>query len=286
MIIDMRLRPPLPTWVSKPQFNEKATYYPTRVGFPRPPSVAARSMDLLLKEMDEAEITWGVVMGRQAAEPFGAIPNDEIATAVRDHPQRFVAFAGIDVSLPPEESLSEIRRCMAIPGFKGVSIEPAASKTPMALGDRRLYPIFEECQRLGIPISVGSSGGMLPGQGAVYEYNSPVHLFNPAKDFPKLKIIVSHGGWPWVRELLGIAFNFPNIYVSPDLYLNSPSLPGAHEYVLAANMYLGDRLLFGTAYPSRPLKESVAAFSHWGFAAGVKERVLGLNALEAMNMAT
>lgn len=284
MIVDMRLRPPLPTWVSKPQFNEAATYYPTRVGFPRPASVATRSMELLLKEMDQAEITWGVVMGRQAAEPFGSIPNDEIATALRQHPKRFVGFVGVDVSLPSDKSVEEIRRCMAMPGFKGVSVEPAASKTPMSLGDKRLYPILEECRRLRVPISIGSSGGMLPGVGAVYEHNSPTHLFQPAKDFPDLNIIVSHGGWPWVRELLGIAFNFPNIYVSPDLYLNSPSLPGADEYVMAANMYLGDRLLFGTAYPSRPLPESVAAFNHWSFAHGVKEKVLGLNALRVMNM--
>src|SRR5512140_3685439 len=97
-IVDMRLRPPLPTWVSKPQFDEAAGYYPTRIGFARPPSVAARSMPMLLDEMDEAGITLGVVMGRQAAEPFGAIPNDEIADALRAHPDRFVGFAGIDVS--------------------------------------------------------------------------------------------------------------------------------------------------------------------------------------------
>lgn len=284
MIVDMRLRPPLPSWVDKPQFNESAGYYPTRIGFPRPPSVAARSMPMLLAEMDQAQIRWGVIMGRQAAEPFGSIPNDELAAAVRAHPDRFVAFAGVDVSLPTDDALREIRRCMALPGFKGVSLEPAAAKTPMRADDPRLYPIYDECRRLCIPVSVGSSGGMLPGAGAVYDYNSPVHLFRTAKDFPDLAIVVSHGGWPWVRELLGIAFICPNVYVSPDLYLNSPSLPGANEYVMAANMYLSDRLLFGTAYPSRPLPESVAAFDRWEFAPGVRERVLGRNALAVMHM--
>lgn len=282
----MRLRPPLPTWVSKPQFNEGVAYYPTRVGFPRPPSVAARSMGMLLGEMDEADITWGVIMGRQAAEPFGSIPNDEIAAALREHPARFVGFIGIDTSTSADDMLREINRCIAMPGFKGVSLEPAASKLPMRADDKRLYPVYEECRRLRIPVSIGSSGGLLPGKGANYDFNSPVHLFHPARDFPDLRIIVSHGGWPWVRELLGIAFNFPNVYVSPDLYLNSPSLPGADEYVMAANMYMPERLLFGTAYPSRPLPESVKAFDHWTFAPGVKEMVLGRNALAAMNMDT
>ncbi|MCG8547820.1 MAG: amidohydrolase family protein, partial [Alphaproteobacteria bacterium] len=62
------------------------------------------------------------------------------------------------------------------------------------------------------------------------------------------------------------------------------NLPGADEYVKAANMYMGDRTLFGTAYPSRPLPESVAAFDAWKFEPGVKEKVLGLNALRVMRM--
>ena len=75
--IDMRLRPPLPTWVGKANFA-KGIFYPVRIGFERPPSAEARSMDMLLREMDEAEIEYGVIMGRQSIEPLGAIPNDEI----------------------------------------------------------------------------------------------------------------------------------------------------------------------------------------------------------------
>jgi predicted TIM-barrel fold metal-dependent hydrolase len=195
-----------------------------------------------------------------------------------------VGFAGIDTSGSTDACIGEIRRWSTVSGFKGVSLEPAASRLPMRADDERLYPLYEECQRLDIPVSIGLSGGLLPGSGAVYDYNSPVHLFRPARDFPRLDIVVSHGGWPWVRELLGIAFTCPNVYVSPDLYLNSPSLPGADEYVKAANMYLGDRLLFGSAYPSRPLPESVEAFDHWPFAPGVKEKVRGRNALAVMRM--
>ena len=78
MIVDMRLRPPTKSWIEKPQFKKEVTYYPTRIGFPRPPSADQQSMSLLLQEMDKAGITWGVVMGRQSAEPLGVIPNDEI----------------------------------------------------------------------------------------------------------------------------------------------------------------------------------------------------------------
>jgi len=87
-----------------------------------------------------------------------------------------------------------------------------------------------------------------------------------------------------VRELLDIAFNFPNVEVAPDPYLNSPSLPGADAYAMAAKRYMPDRLLFGPACPSRALPESVATFDHWTFAPGVEEKVVGRNALAVMIM--
>jgi hypothetical protein len=67
MIIDMRLRPPTKSWISKPQFKQGVPFYPSQVGFLRPPSAEERSMELLLSEMDTAGVTWGVSMGRRSA---------------------------------------------------------------------------------------------------------------------------------------------------------------------------------------------------------------------------
>ena len=46
MIVDMRLRPPLPSFVRSTIFEkaEVGTYRPTRRWFSRPPSAEARSM--------------------------------------------------------------------------------------------------------------------------------------------------------------------------------------------------------------------------------------------------
>lgn len=284
MIVDMRLRPPTRTWIAKPQYKQAVTFYPSRVGFPRPPSAEQRSMPLLLQEMDQCGIRWGVAMGRQSAEPLGAIPNDEVREVVDAHPDRFVSFAGIDVSQSIEACLDEIDRCLMWPGFVGVSLEPVASAPPLACDDPKLYPIYERCIERNVPVSVTLSNLMAVMSGAPIEFSSPLPLYKVAKDFPKLDIVISHGAWPWVQEVLGLAFACSNIFVSPDLYMVGTNIPGAAEYIRAANMYIPDRLLFGTAYPSRPLVESVQAFDAWDFAPGVKERVLGLNALRVMRM--
>jgi predicted TIM-barrel fold metal-dependent hydrolase len=285
VIIDMRLRPPTKSWIEKPQFVKGSPFYPTRIGFPRPPSAEQRSMSLLLEEMDQAGITFGVSMGRQSAEPLGVIPNEEIRDTILAHPNRFFGFAGIDVRHSAGACIAEIERCLTWRGFVGVSIEPGASNPAMKADDHRLYPIYEACQDRDIPISVSLSGLLSTMVGADVEYSSPMPLYRVARDFPKLAIIISHAAWPWVQEVLGLAFVCQNIFVSPDLYINGTDMPFAAEFIKAANLYLADRLLFGTAYPSRPLVESVQAFNEWSFKPGVKEKVLGRNAATLLKLA-
>ncbi|MCC6533308.1 MAG: amidohydrolase [Burkholderiales bacterium] len=282
MIIDMRLRPPLESWKNTAQFTEGSGYYPSRMGFPRPPSVKSQSVDDLLQEMTEADIL-GVIMGRQAPRPLGIIPNDEITAVMQRHPGRFVAFAGIDLR-DIEAGIEEIERTRRIEGYRGVSIEPGASFTPMHSDDKALYPLYERCQELELPLSITISGMLCTMVGNDLTYGSPTSVARVAKDFPKLKIVVSHGAWPAVMAMIEVAFMRENVYVSPDLYINGIDMPGSQEYIKAAKSFMPQRLLFGTAYPSRPLKESVAAFREWGLPPALEEAVLYRNAARLLKL--
>lgn len=287
MVVDMRLRPPLRTWVSKQQFaiSKPGTYRPTEMGYTRPPSVAARSFDLVFKEMDEAGIELGVIMGRQSIEPNGIIPNDEIFECVSQYPDRFVGWLGLDLSRGPDWWMEEIGRCIKFKGCKGVSIEPtqSVSGTTRRADDRRLYPIYEECLRLDLPISIGLSGLFQAKPYLRFEDGTPAQLFQVARDFPKLQIVCSHGGWPFVIDMIGVAFDCPNVWISADEYM-VPQVPFAHEYVRGANTYFADRTLFGSAYPSRPLRETVESYKEWDWKPGVLEKVLFKNARRLMKL--
>lgn len=289
MIVDMRLRPPLKSWTSKQQYrNDKSEqrYQPTQMGYPRPPSAQAHSFDLLLKEMNEAGIQCGVIMGRQSVEPNGSIPNDEIFECVAQYPDKFVGWAGLDLGRGADWWLQEIRRCAALKGCKGISIEPTQSldASITKADDRRLYPIYEECLRLDLPVSIGLSAFYQAQQPYMrYEDGSPVQVFRVARDFPRLQVVCSHGGWPFVHDMIGVAFDCPNVWISPDMYM-VPLMPFAHEYVTAANTFFPDRTLFGTAYPSRPLRETVVSYREWNWKPGVLEKVLYKNARRLMKM--
>ena len=282
--IDMRLRPPLPTWVGKANFA-KGVFYPVRVGFERPPSAEARSMDMLLHEMDEADLEYGVIMGRQSVEPLGVIPNDEIAACINSHPERFLGWAGIDLSQPMDACLGEIRRCMKLLGFKGVSVEPsiALDESFARADDRRLYPIYEECVRLNVPVNISLSAVLQSTVGRPYELANPVQIYQVARDFPKLDIHVAHAAWPNVMEMIGVCFVCPNVWLSPDQYMIK-MVPGAQEYVKAANHYFQDRTLFGTSYPSKPLAPMVRAYTEWTWLPDVREKVLHRNARRLMRI--
>jgi len=282
-IVDMRVRPPLGPWTAKPQF-QAGNYYPARAGFPRPRSAVQGSIDLLFAEMDEAGVEWGVIAGRRAAEPLGVIRNEEVAAAIAAYPDRFVGLAAIDPNAALEASIAEIDRFLALPGFRGIVLEPAAAREPMLLDDARLDPIYEHCAARRIPVSVTLSAELVRLVSHPYHFASPLPLYNVAQRFPNLTIVVAHAAWPAVQEMLGLAFAFPGIWLSPDLYMVGTDVPFASEFVKAANLYLGDRIVFGTGYPSRGHVESVRAFDAWTFAAGVKDKVMRENARRLLHI--
>ena len=283
-IVDMRLRPPLKSWVKQLQFTRGDDYF-TKLGYARPLSTKTQKLADLLAEMDRADVQWGVIMGRQSEAPLGVIPNDEIADCINQHPGRFVGWVGLDLAQPIDWCLQEIDRCLKMPGFKGVSIEPPISKntTLSSSDDARLDPIYEECVKRNVPINITLSAQLQARLGRPYENSSPLQLYNVGRRFPKLVIHVAHAAWPYVMDMIGVAFVCPNIWISPDQYMVK-RLPGAEEYAKAINNYFHDRACFGTAYPSRPHDQLIREYGELGFSAEVYPKVMGLNALRLMKM--
>ena len=104
-----------------------------------------------------------------------------------------------------------------------------------------------------------------------------------AAAFPKLSIVCYHGFYPYVNEIIGIAFRCDNVFLVPDMYI---FLPGWQMYVEAANGYLQDPFLFGTAYPALPFKQSVERFLKLPLRRDVLARVLHGNAARLLGIST
>lgn len=232
-------------------------------------------MPLLIEEMDEAGVTLGVVVARNT-DKLGVVTNSEVASIVSDYPDRFIAVGSIHPTVR-KSAFSQIDEALAL-GFKFVNIEPGTLSEPLHVDDRRLYPLYAKCEDAGLGVVLMSGGAAGPD----ISYTSPEHIDRVLADFPNLKVVSSHGNWPWVQEIIHVAFRRPNLFLSPDMYL--PNLSGMDDYIRAANGFLQDQFLFATAYPFCGHKQYLDWFKGLPLSEEVFEKVLWKNAVQLLGL--
>ncbi|MFS8975221.1 amidohydrolase family protein [Cupriavidus necator] len=277
MIIDFRLRPPLGGFLDTLMYSagERRDGFTRTVGFEPSPAAQQQSMDLLMQEMDQAGVDKGVVVGRLAGT-LGSVTNADVRQIVRDYPGRFIGAASIDPT-------NRVRACETITaavnsGFRAINIEPGSYPVPMYADDRRLYPIYAHCEDLKVPVIMMVGGTAGPD----LSYSDPIRTDRVLADFPGLNVVVAHGGWPWVTEILHIAFRRPNLYLSPDMYFSR--MPGWEEYVKAADTFLADRMLYASSFPFCPVRDYKDWFQQLPIRAANLEKVMGGNAQRLLNL--
>ena len=277
MIVDFRLRPPFGAFRDVPLYAkpERTELMGSALHMAPPPALRSRMVGDTLREMDEAGIDLAVVPVRRG-DALGDVSNDEVAAFVSEHSGRFVSFAAPDLS-KPQAALDEMRALAERPEFYGMCFEPGLWSTPLYADDRSLYPLYDLCSQLELPALIMGGGNAGPD----ITYTAPVLLDHVCADFPRLTVVAAHGGWPWVNEILHVAYRRTNLYLSPDMYLFG--MAGWRDYVDAGNGFLQDRFIFGTAYPVVPLAEGVTRFRAL-FDERVLPRLLGENALRVLRI--
>jgi predicted TIM-barrel fold metal-dependent hydrolase len=255
-IIDFRCRPSTPDFCA--YFDRpRVEWLARRVGARSlSPAFLRGSMELFWQEMDEAGIEIGVVLGRNSpavfmGKPFkeAFIANEKIAELQKRYPGRLVGFGGIDASNTVHNAAKETLHCIDELTLGGIFIEPGRQLLSHP-NDDRLLGVYEICVDRNVPVVIMSG----PYAGADIAASHPVYIDQLATRLPSLKIVIGHGAWPWIDEMLGVAFKHANVYVSPDLYFFAP---GGDRLAAAVGGVLRDQFLFATAYPLRPLAQTV-----------------------------
>jgi hypothetical protein len=182
--------------------------------------------------------------------------------------KELIGIASVDPQ--KQNAIPELERAIKQLGFAGINIEPGFGNPTLKVDDPLIFPIYEACDQLGIPVFL-MSGPTTPD----LEYANPAAVGRVARAFPNLSIVCYHGFYPYVSEMIGVAFRYQNVYVVPDMYI---FLPGGSLYVEAANGFMRDQLLFGSSYPFRAMGQTVDDFMALGFTEAVLESVLFQNA--------
>ncbi|MCJ7445815.1 MAG: amidohydrolase family protein [Methanotrichaceae archaeon] len=285
MIIDARVRPYYKSLnqvlISAPGSRPPVKRSPLVSGYERPLSMINKTIDQFIKEMDEAGVDKGILVGRQAGHRI--ISNDDIAELRDIYRDRFpVAIAGINCG-NLEAAIDEIERTIKGMGFEGIAVDPGWCNPPLYVDDKRIYPIYSKCVELGGVLYLTCS----LMQGPDISYADPARIQRVANDFSALQIVVVHGAFPFTNEMLGVMIaNAPlgNLWVIPDFFQFIPGFAGAQDWVDAANHYLGDRMIYASSYPVRPLKLSLEEFRRFSYKLEILENLLAKNVSTLFNM--
>jgi predicted TIM-barrel fold metal-dependent hydrolase len=277
-VIDFRIRPPYKGFLDAVMYSqpERRDRFTRQLGLVPSRAATERSCDLLLAEMDEAGIDMGVVVGRSPGF-LGSVPNATVMEFANAYPGRFHAVASIELG-NRKRAIKEIDDAVAA-GFKAVNIEPGARVVPLPIDDRTLYPVYAHCEDRNVPVMILAGGNAGPDLASTI----PIALDRVLADFPRLKIVAAHGGWPWVHQVLHIAFRRPNLYLSPDMYF--VEMPGMADYLKAADGFLADRIIYASSFPLCPVKGYFDWFQTLPIRPENKERILYRNALEFLAVA-
>jgi uncharacterized protein len=269
----------------------------------------------LLKRMDELNVRTIVILTGMWGDKLQGV----IDEMVKPYPGRFIVFTQIDWSRIDDPNFAQntiqqiddsVRR--GARGLKilkdfGLGVREKSGKL-LAIDDPRLDPIWEECGRLGIPISIHSGdpeaffhpidgkneryeeliehpdwsfyGSEYPGLESLLEARNRVFARHPNTIFVSL-----HMGWPenldWVEQMLK---QHPNVYAEF----------GAREAELgrqprrARKLFIDfqDRIMFGTdngpeleMYRNnfRWLETADESFDYWGATGQGRWTISGLD---------
>jgi predicted TIM-barrel fold metal-dependent hydrolase len=284
MIVDFRVQPPFKTFLeiyfyrARPAVVDPVKVNAFSIGRRTSAAYVERSMDLFVQEMDGAGIDLAVIMGQRAATAWGSVSNDDVGELIRGYPGRFAGFAGIN---PAETgAVDEIRRAVEVLGCCGLALLPGWSDPPLHDDDNAVYPIYEAAVALGVPVMITSSHVIGPDMS----YAMPQHIQRVALDFPELTIIVGHACWPWTTQACALAMRCTNVYLMPEIYMHVPDMPGADDYIRAANTYLSHRMLYSSCYPTRPLDQAIEDFRALPISPEAQTNLLSHNAARLLNL--
>lgn len=243
-----------------------------------------KSLDDLITDMDQAGVSKSVILGQDvrsvSKEQFKnyTLDNAELKKSTDKHPDRLIPFGSVDPR--KDDALRRLDAMARDYGFRGLKIHCDASE--IYPNDRLLYPIYEKCVEHGL-IVLHHTGTTGLGYCKI-KFGRPLDIDEVAQDFPQLKIVCAHFGWPWMEECFAVATRNPNVYIDISGWLAKYFPPLLITYM---NGPLRDKTLFGTDYPMIRTPLWMKQFQEYcapKLKQGVAEKILGGNAAGLLGM--
>ena len=239
-----------------------------------------RSPKAFLGYLDRIGIDRAVLINYVAPDVIGftSAVNEFIADYVKENPRRLIPCG----SVHPRHTanvLADMERIVRL-GIRLIKIHPPHQllyPNDYVNGVKELEIIYRAAEANGIPVMVHTGTSIFPG--ARNKFGDPMYVDDVAVDFPRLKILLAHGGRPlWMDTAFFLIRRHRNVYldisgIPPKSLLQY--FPRLEE--------IAQKTLFGTDWPGPGVPEierNLSAFRELPLAESVREQILSKTALE------
>ncbi|MBN2028359.1 MAG: amidohydrolase family protein [Actinobacteria bacterium] len=176
------------------------------------------------------------------------VSNGEMARVADTHPDRFmyqpnispIKFKGV------KNTIWELEYWAVERGAKIFKFYPPEDTY---MNDEDLWPFYAKAEELDIVLDIHTGFCWVPP--GMSKYALPLQLDDVARDFPNLKIVAFHMGYPYCDDLNMVAMGHPNVYVCLSLLVPwALSAPRKFAKILGEAMrFVGpEKIIWGTDY--------------------------------------
>jgi predicted TIM-barrel fold metal-dependent hydrolase len=204
--------------------------------------------------------------------------NEYVARYCAEAPDRLVPMGGVHPRFAADAG-AEVRKAADM-GVRALKVHPphmAVEPNAYLHGLDALRAIYEEAQRLRLPVMIHTGTSIFPG--ARSRTGEPMAVDDVAVDFPDLHIVVAHGGRPlWMEQAFFLVRRFPNVFMDV-----SSIPPKAVLRYFPRLAEIADKVLYGSDWPAPGVKsmaDNLRDFRALGLPAEVEDKVLHANALK------
>jgi len=232
----------------------------------------------LLRRLDADGIDRAVLVNYPSPDLMGFTHrvNDYVAEYCAAAPDRLIPMGGVHPRFT-EDAAGEVRRA-AERGVRALKLHPchmAVEPNAYLHGLDALRALYEEAQRLKLPVMIHTGTSIFPG--ARSRAGEPMAVDDVAVDFPELTLILAHGGRPlWMEQAFFLVRRFPQVYMDV-----SGIPPKAVLRYFPRLAEVADKVLYGSDWPSpgvSSMAKNLAEFRALGLPADVLDKMLDSNA--------
>lgn len=247
----------------------------------------------LEEEMKEAGIDYAVVLAAyfpHSSYENSGINNIELLEKIEKYNGNLIPFGSIDVDNNLKNGINELEGLIANNKIWGVKLYPGYQY--FYPDEKRIYPLYEICQAYNVPVMYHS--GALSNKSGKLKYSTPIHIDEVAVDFPKLNIIISHLGIPFIYETAEIIRKNPNVYTDisgltatrKDRSFDE-NFKGMNNILMSILQYdefqkVYDKILFGSDFPITSIKDATKIVENLGLHEDNKRKIYFENATKLL----